>query len=346
MVCGRPKWGKTSPPAEPCDGAEAVALEREHEHRVRTRDAALAFRQVARERRLGVRARLHHPQRRAAARVRAAQEGADRGPALVGVGEGRHREPRVGGQERHQSVEVAVFDRRGEAADDVALALGVRQRRPVASGGRQPRFERLPRAAQQAVDRRRAGLEHLGDLGGAVAEHVAQDEHRTLLRREVLQADDEGQCDRLPGLVASLGAGSRVGDPLEEHVGIGLEPDRLVPARRLGQRARRPLVGAAPARPQGIERAVRRDPVEPRTHRRAPLEPPEAAPRREQRLLEQVLGVLGRADDPVDVQLELTLVGAGQLAERVLVARAGTGEGRLGHARILPEALSVRRHHT
>ena len=128
----------------------------------------------------------------------------------------------------------------GEAADDVALALGVRQRRPFASGGRQPRFERLPRAAQQAVDRRRAGLEHLGDLGGAVAEHVAQDEHRTLLRREVLQADDEGQCDRLPGLVARLRPGSRVGDPLEEHVGVGLEPDRLVPARRLGQRARRP----------------------------------------------------------------------------------------------------------
>ena len=46
-------------------------------------------------------------------------------------------------------------------------------------------------------------------------------------------------------------------------------------------------------------------------------------------------GVLCRADDPVDVQLELTPVGVGQLAERVLVAGARPGEGLLGHLRIL-----------
>jgi hypothetical protein len=55
--------------------------------------------------------------------------------------------------------------------------------------------------------------------------------------------------------------------------------------------------------------------------------------------LEQVLGVLRGADDPVDVQLELTPVGVGQLAERVLVAGACAGEGLLGHARILPLPL-------
>jgi hypothetical protein len=54
--------------------------------------------------------------------------------------------------------------------------------------------------------------------------------------------------------------------------------------------------------------------------------------------LEQVLGVLGRADDPVDVQLQLTPVRVGQLAERVLVAGARTGDGLLGHARILAPA--------
>jgi hypothetical protein len=41
------------------------------------------------------------------------------------------------------------------------------------------------------------------------------------------------------------------------------------------------------------------------------------------------------ADDPVDVQLELTPVGVGQFAERVLVAGARTGERLLGHARIV-----------
>jgi hypothetical protein len=58
--------------------------------------------------------------------------------------------------------------------------------------------------------------------------------------------------------------------------------------------------------------------------------------------LEQVLGVLRRADDPVDVQLELAPVGVGQLAERLLVAGARTSQGSLGracHARILASTL-------
>ena len=46
-----------------------------------------------------------------------------------------------------------------------------------------------------------------------------------------------------------------------------------------------------------------------------------------------------RADDPVDVQLQLTPVGVGELAERVLVAGARTDERLLGHARILAPAL-------
>src|SRR5207248_11575577 len=80
--------------------------------------------------------------------------------------------------------------------------------------------------------------------------------------------------------------------------------------------------------------------------RRGPTHAPRtarAAPGDEQRLLEQVLGVLRRADDPVDVQLQLTPEGVGQLAERVLVAGARTGEGLLGHARILAKALPFTR---
>jgi hypothetical protein len=56
--------------------------------------------------------------------------------------------------------------------------------------------------------------------------------------------------------------------------------------------------------------------------------------------LEQVLCVLRRPHDPVDVQLELTPVRIGQLAERLLVPGARTGEALLGHARILASALS------
>jgi hypothetical protein len=71
----------------------------------------------------------------------------------------------------------------------------------------------------------------------------------------------------------------------------------------------------------------------------------EAAPCGEQRLLKQVLGVLHRADDSVDVELELTPIGVGQLAERGLVAGARTGEGLLGHARILAPVRPFTRNH-
>src|SRR5439155_18252337 len=120
-----------------------------------------------------------------------------------------------------------------------------------------------------------------------------------------------------------------VRDSLEENIRVGLEPDRLAPARGLGYLGHPPVLRAAPGRAEGVQRAVRGDPVQPGADRRASLELLEAAPGREQRLLEQVLGVLRRADDPVDVQLQLTPVGVGQLAERALVSRAGAREGLL-----------------
>jgi hypothetical protein len=84
----------------------------------------------------------------------------------------------------------------------------------------------------------------------------------------------------------------------------------------------------APARTEGIERAIGGDPVQPRADRHTSLELLKAAPRCEQRLLEQILGVLRGADDPVGVQFELAPVGIGQLAERVLVAGARAAVGR------------------
>jgi NADP-dependent 3-hydroxy acid dehydrogenase YdfG len=129
---------------------------------------------------------------------------------------------------------------------------------------------------------------------------------------------------------------SAVGDVLEQDIREGLEPDRLCVTRGLGQLCHPlPVFRAAPARTEGIQRAVGGDPVQPGANRRPPLELLKAAPSGEQRLLEQVLGVLRRPDDPVDVELELTAIGVGQLAERVVVTGARSGEGLLGHARIL-----------
>ncbi|HEY2603050.1 MAG TPA: dihydrofolate reductase family protein [Thermoleophilaceae bacterium] len=82
---------------------------------------------------------------------------------------------------------TAVLDRLGEAADDVALELGVRERRSFASGGREARFERRTRAAQQVVDRGLAGVEHLGDPRRAEAEDIAG---RLEIRRSLLVAAD------------------------------------------------------------------------------------------------------------------------------------------------------------
>ena len=59
------------------------------------------------------------------------------------------------------------------------------------------------------------GLEHLGDLTGSVAEDVAQHQHGALLRRQMLEAGDEGERDPLARLVARLGARSLVRDAFE-----------------------------------------------------------------------------------------------------------------------------------
>ena len=112
-------------------------------------------------------------------------------------------------------------------------------------------------------------------------------------------------------------------------------PDRA-PARSArpgaSARAARTRPAAALARPaaavaQRVQAAVGGDPVQPGAQRRAPSKLLEPAPGGEQRLLQQVLGVLHRAEHAVAVQLELAPVGVGELAKRVLVACAARGVG-------------------
>src|SRR4029453_5939848 len=116
------------------------------------------------------------------------------------------------------------------APDQLALAGGVRSWGALAVGGRQPRSESRAGPLQGALDRGLAGVENLGELRGAEAEHVAKHERRALAGRQALEGDDERELDRLPGLVARRGPGGAVGDVLEQRVGVGLEPGRLEPA--------------------------------------------------------------------------------------------------------------------
>jgi hypothetical protein len=62
----------------------------------------------------------------------------------------------------------------------------------------------------------------------------------------------------------------------------------------------------------------------------------QAAPGRQQGLLQRVLGVLGGPEDPVAVQPQFALVGADELAERMLVAGLYPPGQVCRHRAILP----------
>jgi hypothetical protein len=168
-----------------------------------------------------------------------------------------------------------------------------------------------------------ARVEHLGDLGSAEAEDIAQHEHRALAGRQGLESDHERELDRLLRLVSCVRPRRRVGDSFEQDVGIGLEPDRLDPTCRLRRVTHGwYLPGTARSCPQRVQAAVGRDPVKPGAHGRSALERLEATPGGQQCLLDHVLGVLHRAEDPVAVQLQLAPVGFGELAKCLVVPGA------------------------
>jgi hypothetical protein len=74
---------------------------------------------------------------------------------------------------------------------------GLRPWRPIAVGGRLPRFERRPCALESTLDRGLARVAHLRDLGRTEAEDVAQHERRALAGRQMLEGDDERKLARV-----------------------------------------------------------------------------------------------------------------------------------------------------
>ena len=79
------------------------------------------------------------------------------------------------------------------------------------------------------------------------------------------------------------------------------------------------LAGSSAGRAKRVEAPVGGDPVEPPADRGAPLEPSEALPSGQQRVLQGVLGVLEGSEHPVAVHLQLSAVRLGQLPERLAV---------------------------
>src|SRR5262249_205978 len=94
--------------------------------------------------------------------------------------------------------------------------------------------------------------------------------------------------------------------------------------------------GPAAAGAQRVQGPVGGDPVQPGAQRRPLLVLAEPPPGGQQGLLQDVLGVLDRAEDPVAVQLKLGAVRGGELAERAVVPAARPFQCCLcGHGNLL-----------
>ena len=109
----------------------------------------------------------------------------------------RHRHDGVLVQQRDQRVDVVALER-VDVAGQQRLLLGVRRVGVVV--GVEVALASVARARCSALltDATR-GVEQLGHLARLPAQHLAQDEHGALARRQVLEGGDEGQPDRSRG---------------------------------------------------------------------------------------------------------------------------------------------------
>jgi hypothetical protein len=154
------------------------------------------------------------------------EEPGDRQGSAELDGLGGHGELGVVGQHGYQLVEVEALERVDGAMDGGGFGRRSWQGHVVRVGAG---AEAGAGADERAVDGRRGGAEDAGGLGRGEAEHVAQDQDRPLLRRQVLEARDERQRDRFSCVVAGFGAGGYVA---EQHIGVGLEPPWFIGPHR------------------------------------------------------------------------------------------------------------------
>jgi hypothetical protein len=208
--------------------------------------------------------------------------------------------------------------------EQLALVLAQRRvTRPLDAPLREALLHRLARPLEGAVGRGYARVEQGRRLLRRQAQHVAEYQHRALGRRQVLDGRQEGELNRLPGDHRRIRPGLGVGNLLEQLVRVGLQPGQVAEAARGRDRLRTAAVAF-----ERVEAGVGRDPVEPGPKRRAPLEAFAVAPRAQVSLLEQVLGVLERAEHAVAVHLELAPVALEERSELGLVAGQGHHFGR------------------
>jgi hypothetical protein len=135
----------------------------------------------------------------------------------------------------------------------------------------------------------------------------------------VLDRDEVRQLDRLLRDDGRLRVVVAAGDLVEHLVRVRLEPQHLA----VGRDGARALV-------ERVEAGVGGDPVQPRAHRRACLERRARSPRAQHRLLDDVLGLLERAEHPVAVDVKLAAVRLDTRGEGRAIPQGGGGHGAHG----------------
>ena len=223
--------------------------------------------------------------------------------------------------ERDELVDVELGERRDKALEQLSLLSSTRCGR---RGTGSPAVRhRGTSPLQRAGDRFGRQPEQVARFGGAVPEHIAQQQHSPLVGGQQLNRSDEGQRYRLARLVPGFGSWALVRCSLEQDIGVRLQPEHLAQASgfRWRHRQGRGLHRSTLRGTQMVQAPVGRHSVQPRPHRGAALETLHAQPGGEQGLLHHVLRVLERTKHPVAVHLQLTTVRLDQLGERVTVPR-------------------------
>ena len=121
-----------------------------------------------------------------------------------------------------------------QPADWLAIGVIVSVNAVSASGGAPGS---VGQGSGEAEDGQRTvgAVENAGRLARPESQHIPQDQHRALPRRQQLQGRDERDRDRFGRFVARLRAGRGVGEPLEQDVGIGFQPRHLAQPGRGGK---------------------------------------------------------------------------------------------------------------
>ena len=276
-----------------------------------------------------------------AGRYRSAEGGPPRHEPRVGDGLAAapparmrgHRERHVLGEHGEDAGRISALQGIAETFHEpLNLLVAERARRRLLAPIGDPLLDGSAGALEGAVHRGIRRPERLGHLRGGEGEHLPQDQHRALTRWQMLERGDERELHGLALLVPGLRDGVSVLE-LELLVGVRIDPAvhdlrGIGPHRSLGGGGSFKVDRQHPLRPPAddVEADVGRDPIQPRAERAPAVEAGQAPPRPEHGVLENVFGVVERAEHPVAVGMELRSVRGDEAPKRLLIAAASRSQ--------------------